>query len=66
MSSITFNIFGRVIHRQTRQGTANLRVEAWDKELMFNDLVGNAITDDQGAFHIEFTETHYRECFQDR
>ena len=38
-----------------------LRVEAWDKDLIFNDLVGSAITDEQGAFEFVFSEAYFRE-----
>jgi hypothetical protein len=66
MSPRTFHISGRTIQRQTRQGIPNLRVEAWDKDLIFNDLVGSAVTDEKGVFRIEFTESYYRELFCDR
>lgn len=61
-----FKIAGRVIDRTTRNGVRGLRVEAWDKDLFFNDLVGNAITDEQGSFQIEFDESYFRELFLDR
>ncbi len=46
----TFRITGRVIDSTSQQGIAGLRVEAWDKDMVFNDLVGSAVTDEQGAF----------------
>ena len=66
MTNRTFQIIGRIINREMRQGVPQLRVEAWDKDLIFNDLVGAAITDENGSFCITFTEAHYRECFLDR
>ncbi|MEG4576203.1 neuraminidase-like domain-containing protein [Microcoleus sp. N3A4] len=66
MSQKKFHISGRVINRQFHIGIPSLRIEAWDKDLIFNDLVGNVVTDEQGNFQIEFTEVHFRECFLDR
>ncbi len=62
----TFHIFGRAIDRQNRFGIAGLRVEAWDKDLICNDLVGSSITDEQGTFRMEFDESYFRELFHDR
>ena len=61
-----FKITGRVINHTARNGVAGLRVEAWDKDLFFNDLVGSAITDRQGAFQIEFDQSYFKEIFFDR
>lgn len=51
----TFRISGHVIDERTRHGIPGLRVEAWDKDLRSNTLLGEALTDGQGAFHLEFT-----------
>jgi hypothetical protein len=61
-----FRIIGRVIDFKARQGIAELRVEAWDKDLIFDDLLGNAVTDNDGAFTITFDETYFQEVFFDR
>ena len=63
---VVFRITGRVIDRQTSSGVPRLRVETWDKDLIFDDLVGSAITDDQGMFQIEFDETYFQELFLDQ
>jgi hypothetical protein len=65
-SKTKFRISGRVIDRKTRRGIAGLRVEAWDKDLIFHDLIGSAVTDAQGAFRIEFDESYFKEIFLDR
>ena len=66
MSQKIFRISGRVINRQSRQGIPNLRVEAWDKDLIFDDKVATALTDNRGNFQMKFTEARFQECFLDR
>lgn len=61
-----FKIEGRVIDRTTRKGIAGLRVEAWDKDPVFDDLVGSAVTDETGAFRIQFNESYFKELVFDR
>lgn len=60
-----YRIVGVVIDRQTREGLAGLRVEAWDKDPLFDDLLGTALTDEQGGYQIEFDETYFQELFLD-
>jgi len=65
----TYRIIGHVLNvsnPQNKRGAAGVRVEAWDKDLICNDLVGNAATDGQGAFAIEFTHDFFQELFFDR
>jgi hypothetical protein len=62
----TWNILGRVIDRKTGIGISGLRVEAWDKDLICDDLVDSAVTDEQGTFQISFNESYFRELFLDR
>lgn len=66
MAQETYRINGRVIDRQTRAGVAGLRVEAWDKDLIHNELVGSATTMADGSFTIRFKETLLDKLFHDR
>jgi hypothetical protein len=62
----SFRISGRVLNRETYYGIEGLLVEAWDKDVIYNDLVGSAITDEQGVFQIEFDESYFSELFLDQ
>ncbi len=60
-----FRISGQVIDRTTHHGVPYVRVEAWDKDPFINDLVGGAVTDEQGRFRVEFERSHFTEWFLD-
>jgi len=66
MTQETYRINGQVTDQQTKDGVAGARVEAWDADLVFDDLVGSVTTDEQGLFLIEFDESYFAEIFFDR
>ena len=65
-SENTFRMTGHIIDNTTRRGVPRLRVAAWDKDLILHDLVGSAVTDEQGAFQMECSESYFRKLFPDR
>jgi hypothetical protein len=66
MQKRIFRIVGNIVDRKTKKGIGGLRVEAWDKDLLCNDLVGSAETDVAGSFRIEFDQGYFQELFFDR
>jgi len=57
---------GRAVDIQTGQGLPDVRVEAWDKGRLCNDLIACAFTDAPGIFRIVLDPRHLRELFLDR
>ncbi len=55
----SFQLTLHLISTETRQPLANLRVEAWDKDVRHNDLLGSVITDESGRCIIRFDERYY-------
>ena len=66
MTDETYHLLGRVIDPVTGDGIEGLVVEAWDKDLMGDDLLGSAATDETGNFHISFSSLDFREAAVDR
>jgi hypothetical protein len=60
------NVTGRVLDSRTHAGLKGLSVEAWDKDLLISDLLGQAVTGEQGDFQIQVKQEYSKEIFLDR
>ena len=52
-------IEGVVIDRSTQRGVRGLHVTAWDRDTDYNDMLGQVITDADGAFLIGFDSDYF-------
>ena len=63
---ISFKISGLVKEKESGVPLAGLFVKAYDKDLLFDDLLGSGVTDKQGVFEIIFGPDDFREFFEAR
>ncbi|MBU2597965.1 MAG: hypothetical protein KKC53_02105 [Actinobacteria bacterium] len=61
-----FKIYGKIIEKETGNGISNLIVKAVDKDLIYNDILGEVITDKNGNFEIKYSEEDFKEFFLDK
>jgi hypothetical protein len=59
-------ISGVVRELESRRGVSNVVVAAFDKDLIWDDLLGRAITNAQGAFEIVTESADFRDFFEKR
>lgn len=64
MGEEQYIIKGVVVLRTTGTPLASVRVEAWDRDLFFDDFVGGAQSDAEGRFRIVFKEERFKELIQ--
>jgi len=64
--SLGFRISGRVVERGSGSGISGLMVRAYDKDLLFDDLLGSATTGADGRFELFYSESDFRELFERR
>jgi hypothetical protein len=60
-SRVQFRVEGTIEERETGRPLAGLIVQAYDKDLIFDDYLGRDITDELGRFSIEFNEDLFRD-----
>lgn len=61
-----FIISGVVREKESGIPVPGLLVRAFDKDLIFHDLLGNAVTASDGTFSIGYNEKDFREIFEKR
>jgi len=61
---ITFRVFGVVKEKETGIGLTGLFVKAYDKDLLFDDLMGSTYTKEGGEFEIISEADDFRDFFE--
>ena len=61
-----FRVHGVVRDAASGMPLAGMRVRAYDKDLLYDDLLGDARTDPSGSFDIRYSGTDFRELFSRR
>jgi hypothetical protein len=56
-----FRVFGTIEEDETGRPLADLVVRAFDRDLIFDDPLGFATTDDDGRFEIRFDRERFRD-----
>lgn len=58
-----FTLCGQVREKETGIGVPGLIIKAYDKDLLFDDLLGNTRTDANGEFELSYAEGDFQEFF---
>ena len=61
-----FMISGTVREQESKRPVPGLLVRAFDKDLLYSDLLGNAVTDEHGKFSIGYEGKDFQELFDKR
>jgi hypothetical protein len=61
-----YAIQGLVLDRTTRRGVRGARVEAWDRDTLYHDMLGQVVTNEQGEFTIAYNSLYFGNAKPDR
>jgi hypothetical protein len=59
-----FTVRGRVVMKEDQKGVLGLRVEVFDKDHLFDDQLGRAISNENGDFILQYREKDFRDLFE--
>ncbi len=62
--TLEFRISGIVYERETRRPLPNLIVRAYDRDLLYDDLLSDTKTDESGRFEMRYTGGDFKELFE--
>jgi hypothetical protein len=54
-------VIGTVVEAESRTPLPGLRVRAYDKDWIFDDKLGDTVTDAAGRFEIEYSDVEFRD-----
>ena len=54
-------VYGTVVEEESGKPVAGVRVRAYDKDLIFDDKLGDTLTNAKGEFDISYSEVHFRD-----
>jgi hypothetical protein len=66
MGTFRFHVVGSVREAGSDRPLRDLLVRAYDKDVVFDDHLGDARTDANGRFEIQFTELAFKDAFEQR
>lgn len=52
---------GRIVTREGGTPVQGAKVEVYDKDLLIDDYLGTAVTDQEGRFQVDFTWANYKD-----
>ncbi len=61
-----FKITGRIREKESGLGVSGLHIRAYDKDMLFDDLLGTATSDEKGFFSMQYSDKDFRELFDVR
>lgn len=63
---ISFRVHGQVVEDESGRPLASMLVRAFDKDVAFDDFLGEARTSDAGRFEVVFTDEQFKDFFESR